>query len=369
MRKQIFFLAVAAIAMASCSQDETIGINEGKGIGFRTSADNLTRGAEITTNSIEDFYVTAFDKDGGKYFEDAKFSKEQGSTGNIFVSDPLYYWPGDGSTLTFRAYAPAKTDIGGTMSYSLSSGNTLTGFSPAAEINDQVDLIYATATGSKANEASGVQLDFKHMLSQIEIKAKNDNEGYTYEVVGVRIAKPVSKGTLDFDKAMNDTEKANAWTPGTDKATYDVTYTTPIILDGTAKTLMSKKDDNAMLIPQKLTAWDGDKDGNNSAQGAYLAVKVKITTASGAQVYPWKDGETYGWAAVGIGTEWKMGNKYIYTLDFSDGAGKVDPTDPDDGGKDILGGPIKFTVDVATWEPLHNEEVELGKDGEGAQGE
>lgn len=53
--------------------------------------------------------------------------------------------------------------------------------------------------------------------------------------------------------------------------------------------------------------------------------------------------------AVAIGTKWDAGKKYIYTLDFTNGAGKVDPekpeptdpTDPDNPGGDIFGGAIK----------------------------
>ena len=140
-------MAVAAIAMASCSQDETIGINEGKGIGFRTSADNLTRGAEITTNNIEEFNVSAFDPTGATYFKEAKFTGKQGEA---YISDPLYYWPGDDTQLTFRAYAPT-TGISGTMTLALDdNNNTLTSFSPKDNIAEQVDLIYATATGKKS---------------------------------------------------------------------------------------------------------------------------------------------------------------------------------------------------------------------------
>ena len=60
-----------------------------------------------------------------------------------------------------------------------------------------------------------------------------------------------------------------------------------------------------------------------------------------------------------IGTNWEPGKKYVYTLDFSNGAGKVDPekeqpTDPDvdpfDPGENILGSSIKFTVEVTPWE-------------------
>ena len=116
-------------------------------------------------------------------------------------------------------------------------------------------------------------------------------------------------------------------------------------------------DGNAMLIPQQLVAWTPESDKPNTKKGAYLAVKINIVTKDGAQIYPATQGE-YDWAAVAIDTNWKPGKKYVYTLDFSNGAGKVDPekptpvvpTDPFNPGEDILGSPIKFTVDVTPWE-------------------
>jgi len=41
--------------------------------------------------------------------------------------------------------------------------------------------------GDCHNESAGVALTFKHQLSQIEIKAKNDQDAYRYKVVAVRI--------------------------------------------------------------------------------------------------------------------------------------------------------------------------------------
>lgn len=74
----------------------------------------------------------------------------------------------------------------------------------------------------------------------------------------------------------------------------------------------------------------------------------------GARVYP-SVGE-YDWVAVAVNTKWEPGQKYVYTLDFSNGAGKVDPekpmpgpTDPFKPGEDVLGSAIKFTVTVTPW--------------------
>lgn len=61
---------------------------------------------------------------------------------------------------------------------------------------------------------------------------------------------------------------------------------------------MAVEDDNAMLIPQQLIAWTPDTDKTNTNKGAYLAVKVNITTKDGARVYP-SVGE-YDWVAVAV---------------------------------------------------------------------
>ena len=52
-------------------------------------------------------------------------------------------------------------------------------------------------------------------------------------------------------------------------------------LTATAVSIMAKDGDNAMLLPQELTAWDSENDKTNDAKGAYLAVKVQITTKDG----------------------------------------------------------------------------------------
>lgn len=352
MKKQIMFMAMAAMLIASCSSDDVVSTNTGRAIDFRTSVG--TRGTETTTDNITKFWVTAIDEAGANYFSKQEYKKE----GEFFTSTPLYYWPV--GTLNFFAYSPSETDLGGT----LTIGNTtkkLKDFSPATEIANQKDFVTATASGTRAaNETDGVELTFAHQLSQIEIKAKNTNTGYIYKVVGVRIGKPVSKGTFTFDTNKWDlttTEKANTTT---EKTNYAVEYaTTPRTLAADAATMMGTANDNAMLLPQQLVAWTPETDKANTNKGAYIALKIQITTKDGARVYPAKAKGDYDWAAVAINTKWEAGKKYVYTLDFSNGAGKVDPekpqpvdpTDPFKPGEDILGKPIKFTVIVTPWVP------------------
>lgn len=343
MKKQIMFMAMTAMLIASCSSDDVVSTNTGRAIDFRTSVG--TRGTETTTANIDKFWVTAIDEAGANYFSKQEFTKD----GGFFTSSPVYYWPA--GTLNFFAYSPSEKDLGATVTIDKDTKN-LADFSPATEIANQKDFVTATASDTRAaNETNGVELTFAHQLSQIEIKAKNTNAGYVYKVVGVRIGKPVSKGTFTFG--------ANTWAlTTTEKANYAVEYTSaPITLAADAATMMGVADDNAMLLPQQLVAWIPETDKANTKNGAYIALKIQITTKDGARVYP-ATGKDYDWAAVAINTNWEAGKKYVYTLDFSNGAGKVDPekpqpvdpTDPFKPGEDILGKPIKFTVIVTPWD-------------------
>ena len=273
--------------------------------------------------------MTAIDAENENYFTDVEFTKND----SYFTSETPYYWPSDGSVLNFYAYSPKATDLGATVTITNAS-KKLTNYAPATDM----------ASGSKSNEATGVALTFKHRLSQIEIKAKNTEDTYVYKVQGVRIAQPVSKATFDFG--------TDAWELGSEKEIYEVTYSgSEKTLEHSAVSIMKTDGDNAMLIPQQLVAWDSETDKSNTKKGAYLSVLINITKADGSDpVYPAEAGQ-YGWAAVPIDTNWEAGKKYVYTLDFSNGAGKVDPDVPEGGGEDILGSPIKFTVTVDEWQP------------------
>ncbi len=336
---------VAALPLTSCSDDEPISENHGSAISFRPSMG--TRATETTNANLSEINVAAFMGDT-PYFNTLLFSK--GSDG-YFTSTPTYNWPGDNTSLTFYAYSPAAP--GGTVTLG-SDSKVLTGFSPASSIADQVDFITASATGNKdENEATGVPLKFDHRLVQIEVRAKADNAAYIFKVTGVRIGQSVSKGDFDFT--------TNKWTLGSDKAIYDETYTTPVSLTSDLTSVMGQGG-NLMLLPQQLTAWNPETDASNTANGAYLAIKLQINTAAGAQVYPFPSEAECTWAAIPISDNWEAGKKYIYNLDLSHGAGYVDPHDPDPG-KPVLGGPIKFTVDVTNWVDSSTDlPMETGKD-------
>lgn len=338
MKKRFFFAAMAAFAMVSCSNDEVLEINKGRAIDFRTAMQ--TRATEITTQNLQKFFVTAFNdnKVDLPYFENVEFTKGTGENENYFVSQDTYYYPGDGTDLKFYAYAPAME---GYNIVAVNKNITLTDFAPAVNIKEQVDFITARASGNKNNTAESVSLKFDHNLSQIAIWAlQQSNNVYIFEVKGVRIAQAVSKGSFEFNNS--------AWELSENKATYEYLFDEVVTINAQTPLM---EEDNAMLIPQQLTKWDVANDKENTSNGAYISLLMRITTTDGALVYPFKDmDKEYAWAAIPVGTELLAGKKYIYHLNFADGAGFVDPSESVHKGEKILNGEVKFDVEVTGWE-------------------
>lgn len=140
--------------------------------------------------------------------------------------------------------------------------------------------------------------------------------------------------------------------------------------------VMKTEGDNAMLIPQGVTGWNGSKlstadDFNSYTGGTYISLLLNVKSATGKYIYPAGStdaAKTYGWAAVSTNnTTWVAGRKYIYTLDLSNGCGSVDPVDPGTGvtpdgtkdpvkGDEIFGKKIKFDVTVAGWGDGNSQE-------------
>lgn len=343
MKKYIIITALSLVGLAACTKDTVKDVNTGKSIDFRAALD--TKGSEVTTLNLTGFYVTSITENGAIYFTDESFAKN----GDYFESSTKYYWPAEES-LNFYAYSPAVSALGEDVEITVNSGaKTLTGYVPSSDISSQLDIVIAKATGNKAeNETSGVFLQFLHQLSQIEVRALNENDGFNYSVKGIKIMNVASGGDLDFSVTTS-------WAPSSEITNYVVEHAEAITLGAEAVSLMPAEGDNAMLIPQTTAAWDIENEAEtNSSKGSYLAVNVQITTKDGSRVFP-SSGD-YGWVAYPVAFEWNPGYKYIYTLNFTEGAGYVDPentpVDPEDPyqpGGDILGGQMTFEADIESW--------------------
>ena len=350
MKKLLFVAALSMLVLQACNKDIIKESNTGKSIEFRSGVG--TKGVQVTTSTLNSFNVTSLTESGAAYFNDETFTRQDG---DVFTSVTSYYWPAS-EALHFYAYSPA--DIKGDNLSISKDKKQLTSYAPDANITDQIDIVIAKASGNKENnEQNGVYLNFLHQLSQIEIKAKNENEGFVYVVNGIKIMNVSSAGDLDFSVTTT-------WnTANYEKTNYSVDLSNnPVTLTTSAKSLMPAENNNAMLIPQTTTAWDFENETTNASKGSYIAVQISIVTKDGSKVFPAGDAD-YGWIAYPYGFVWEPGYKYIYTLNFTDGAGYVDPentpgddddpTTPDNPynpGDKVLGGKMTFDAVVDRWD-------------------
>ena len=174
MKKAFYMMAAAAIALSSCSSEETTDVAKSSSITFRTSVGLNSRGTATTTENLHNIWVSAFYKTTGSAFEDVKFVNNGGASTSFFDPDNNHYWEKN-RTYRFIAIAPIKTDWAATSSFSKDEV-TFTGVSPKTTIPDQQDLVIGNADGSEATSATnGVTLNLKHVLSQIKIQAFNNN--------------------------------------------------------------------------------------------------------------------------------------------------------------------------------------------------
>ncbi len=349
-------IGMAAISFVSCSDDEPYQNRTATSAGrdaitFRSGMG--TRATETTNQNLDSIFVTAFRTgstqtlgEDNLYFQNICYVK---GANTLFTSDKEYSWLDNNETLRFLSYSPSQDELGADIVLDNNS-LVLTDFAVADQISDQVDFITADASGNKKeNEVSGVELTFDHRLSQIEIQAKSGSKTYNYKVLGARIGRAQYVGSFDF---VTKQWTLDSWH---DTAVYDTQCdtteltTTPVSLMGAAG--------NAMLIPQTLTPWDPMGDPDNVAREAYLSVLVQITRKdNGMQIYPYPDDRNhrqFGWVSIPLKGTWEQGKKYIYTLDFTNGAGNIDPDDPNPG-EPVLGA-IKFTVNVNPWVNSDNQ--------------
>lgn len=360
--------AATAIALSSCSSEETKDVAKSSNITFRSTVGLNSRGTEATTDNLKNIWVSAW-ADNDPVFNAEQFTKKAGTTEFRSVGGP-WFWEKD-KDYTFMAFATGKEDKAN-LNPTINKDNiTLADYTPSANLADQLDLLVAQGTGSKVNnQTTGAKLDFDHILSQIQIKMKNTNENRKYIIKGVRISNV--NGTATYTFTPGNAAAKHAWTDIKTPSQYILNQDAAITLDDQNKVVndLLVGANSAMLIPQSITAWDGTAPNKPATfanvTGSYISLLINVQKKNAAggweQVYPDKAGQAdntkFAWAAVAIpaGT-WANGNKYIYTLDLSRGAGKVDPVDPGKDwtdkdpkpGEDILGGEIFFTVDVKAW--------------------
>ena len=416
MKKMLFLVPVAAIALASCSSDEAVSqspAQKAQELTLRPAVQGATRSI-ITDANFTSFHVVA-------------------NITNATTENPYAFWQeqtnGDaptsatdaGATSTSLNYDVTKSTAGkweliNSKTWYWSSKNAAASFQGynatgtitiAPAVADQKDVLVAYNEGTASEFTNGVPMLFRHVLSQIVIKADNkDADVRQIKVGGVRIHNVANSNALTLPTAKTtaedfkwyDAESATdgykpwATNPAT-KASKFVYYQgaaptgtaawtgTGITLNATAQEITF---DGAVLqLPQSNAAADLTVA---EPTGTYFEVLVQVQTAgtdivadaNTNAIFPKINvGETTGqtlanqgfaWVAVPVAIDWKPGFKYTYVLHFSqDGIGKVSPDTT--GGEDEPGVepgteivdnpvPLYFTVTIDEWNDADNSPEE-----------
>lgn len=401
--------ALVAAAFASCSQDETIDVNNGQGIGFRAFTESQTRAYDVNIDSLKSFTVYALQGtsttlgDADFVWKDVFNKKGEVNSGTAnFTSQTTHYWPSSGTMFFFAYNEDALTSSAQTVTPVINgTTQTLQNFQPNATMASQKDLLVAYS-GEQTKTQGAATLHFKHALSQIKVKALNTNtDGLQVKILGVRINGLNSTATFTYPNSAATTSETalqtSAWSPadnndnGNKDGDYKVIFDGTGVsgaeniaalateLTGTAQTIMEADEATGnksfMVLPQSVTAWDGTTAADAGAvNGAYISVLCQISVPSGVdggwtQYFPSIIGTEnadnagkFAWTAIPFpaGTTFEPGKCYTYTLKFSqNGAGTTDPDQPDPGtdpetpvdpGEPVLGGTLSFDVTVSGWQ-------------------
>lgn len=376
MKKQIFFGALACLALASCSNDKTLDINRVEDeIRYNVVTNGATKAADVYCNNNKpgEFSVWAI-HNGKTYINGDVIKEESGAWKN---TSGVRYWPESGN-IDFYAHVNAGDKF--TWDATTPSTPTIAGYEVSTDVAAQNDLLYAVKK-DVAKTNSAVALNFHHALSQIVFKAKNTNPNFYVEITGVKLCNINSKGTYTFPTASTDANNAEhngngtinggqgSWSSLSTLVNYGVAF--PVVevegndtaVDLTSANASGKEfSSNALiLLPQTTTEWVK----TTNEEGSYLLVNCLVYNVAGTSVD--KDNDVVLWGngtgssatakelAILADFSWEEGKKYTYTLVFGEGAGVTPPTPGTDPDPVLV--PITFDVTVDDFVAVAGEDI------------
>ena len=367
-------LAVAAVAtvFASCSNEEelaNVGKSESNAIrfaGISGLSDTRTTPINTTNLTTTNFDVMAFMSADNALFMGGKHELGHSDQGVKIVyntsawdyadPDQMAYWPTAGD-VDFYAVSPAITDdlVHQCFKYDMTSTLKTITYATVDEYNTTSretktnhDVMYAVAKGlNKTNNGTtAVQMNFKHILSQVVFKAKTTSSILEVDVKSVKIHNFVHSGTFTLPA---DEPAMSNWSTSPDEAVSIATVKLNAANVKTNKTVAVDLSDMAsplMMIPQKLTKWSTYSAGAavskleaDNKKECYLEISMKLKQNDSYLI-----GSAAAYTTVYVpfdnATGWEPGKRYIYTLIFGGGY--------DDHGEPILS-PITFDAAIVDW--------------------
>lgn len=370
-------LAVAAVAtvFASCSNEEelaNVGKSESNAIRFAgISGLSDTRTTPIGTTNLTstNFDVMAFMSSDNTLFMRGKHVTGVSDHGVKIVyntsawdyadKDKVAYWPTAGD-VDFYAVSPAITDdlVLQGFAYGMTSAAKTISYTTVDEYNStgtNHDVMYAVTKGrnKENNGTMPVQMNFKHILSQVVFKAKTTSSILEVDVKSVKIHNFVHSGT--FTLPEGEPAMSNWSLSPVAEGAYTVKLAANV---KTSNAVVNLSDMNSplMMIPQKLTKWRTYSAGTavskheaDNAKECYLEILMKLKQNDSYLIGSAAEYKTV-YVPFDNATGWEPGKRYIYTLIFGGGY--------DDQGEPILS-PITFNAATTDWVDATGADVNL----------
>lgn len=236
MKTERLLLALAAITLAGCAQNEIIETapKADRSIRFDVYTGVQTKGTETTTASIQGanvgFGILGY-KTSSNWADDANvtpamYNEKVTHDGAKWTYTNTRYWPTNGDKLSFFAYAPYVDAAEGCIALSPieQTGAPEITFTQHADPDKLVDLVLAQTTNKTYDATLGadnkIGFTFNHVLTKIDVKAQQkDDYGDTkiviknLELLGAsklykKATCKMSDGTWDYTTAGS---KAEVW--------------------------------------------------------------------------------------------------------------------------------------------------------------
>ena len=226
MNKKFFMgiAAMAALTLVSCSSDDLNSLSDNSSTNEAISFDGYLGRSAVAVNGSRGSVETKETLKNKGFGVFGKYDAGAGQTSDFFVNQkvtysttaskwtytPLKYWPTQGK-IDFLAYAPHKEG------QNLNANTTAFDFTVAKKAADQIDLLWANATGKITESFEGttkekVKFLFKHALSRLGYTVKlsgnysSDNATFTLKKITLAGSPDettkafYTKGTIDLSK-------------------------------------------------------------------------------------------------------------------------------------------------------------------------
>ena len=170
MKSKYLAVALSAVALVACNNEDVLEVNQGRGISFQVATEASTRATATTTNTISEFNVWGFTDANETLMNDVKVT---GSNESGWSYGATIFWPNAG---TVDFYAVSPKECGGAVSVT-SSAKTITDFTVNADVTKQVDLLaYWKTDVPGAKSTTAYNLEFNHLCTAVKFKVGKNLE-------------------------------------------------------------------------------------------------------------------------------------------------------------------------------------------------